>query len=437
MIGGIEDADRRRLFTQRLFNRLMFVAFVQKKEWLRLNGQTDYLNELWKSYQQTPTATASTTAGSRISSSSRSITRPVSDYMRANGASLLSGILGDVRYLNGGLFEQERGRPERSRSWCRTRPSRRSCKDLFNRFNFTVTESTPLDMEVAVDPEMLGKVFEELVTGRHETGSYYTPKPIVSFMCREALKAYLRSGLPDEAAGRHRALRRRARAGRAARSRSHSRQRCARHGLRPCLWLRGAICWACCTNWSSCGVASSVSRQVDPVSDYRRKLEIIQNNVYGVDIDPFAINIARLRLWLSLAIEYEGDRPEPLPNLDFKIEVGDSLTARHFGADGQLALRQKPVEDFQQLKATFLTAHGDDKRRLYADIQVAKKKLADLTHGGATVHGFDWPVEFAEVFADGGFDVVLANPPYVRQELIKDIKPRLQGSLRPAIQRYS
>jgi len=61
---------------------------------------------------------------------------------------------------------------------------------LFDRFNFTVTESTPLDVEVAVDPEMLGKIFEELVTGRHETGAYYTPKPIVSFMCRDSLKHY-------------------------------------------------------------------------------------------------------------------------------------------------------------------------------------------------------------------------------------------------------
>ena len=56
------------------------------------------------------------------------------------------------------------------------------------------------------------------------------------------------------------------------------------------------------------------------MTNYQRKLEIIQNNLYGVDIDPFAINIARLRLWLSLAVDFAGDRPEPLPNLDFKIE---------------------------------------------------------------------------------------------------------------------
>ena len=71
-----------------------------------------------------------------------------------------------------------------------------------NAFNFTVLESTPFDIEVAVDPEMLGKVFEELVTGRHATGSYYTPRPVVAFMCREALKGYLESrcvGLSAEA----------------------------------------------------------------------------------------------------------------------------------------------------------------------------------------------------------------------------------------------
>ena len=69
------------------------------------------------------------------------------------------------------------------------------------------------------------------------------------------------------------------------------------------------------------------SRKLDPTTDYERKLEIIANNLYGVDIDTFAVNIAVLRLWLSLAVEYGGSEPPPLPNLDFKIECGDSLLA--------------------------------------------------------------------------------------------------------------
>ncbi len=64
------------------------------------------------------------------------------------------------------------------------------------------------------------------------------------------------------------------------------------------------------------------TRRVDAVSGYQRKLEIIRNNLCGVDIDPFAVNVARLRLWLSLAVEYGGETPPPLPNLDFKIERG-------------------------------------------------------------------------------------------------------------------
>src|SRR5262249_52442662 len=74
-------------------------------------------------------------------------------------------------------------------------------------------------------------------------------------------------------------------------------------------------------------------------SNYRRKLQIIQHNLYGVDIDEFAVNIARLRLWLSLAVEYEGETPEPLPNLDFKIERGDSLTA----PDPRMGIQRHPL----------------------------------------------------------------------------------------------
>lgn len=65
--------------------------------------------------------------------------------------------------------------------------------------------------------------------------------------------------------------------------------------------------------------------EIDASTVYQRKLEIIENNLYGVDIDVFAVNIARLRLWLSLAVDYEGEKPNPLPNLKYKIEVGDSL----------------------------------------------------------------------------------------------------------------
>ena len=95
----------------------------------------------------------------------------------------MESIFGDVPFLNGGLFEQS-DLDNRSGVTVPNGVIEPILSDLFNRFNFTVMESTPFDIEVAVDPEMLGKVFEELVTGRHDTGSYYTPRPVVSFMCQ-------------------------------------------------------------------------------------------------------------------------------------------------------------------------------------------------------------------------------------------------------------
>lgn len=88
------------------------------------------------------------------------------------------------RHLNGGLFEED----ATDRNATVVVPDRAVdliLQRLLYHYNFTITESTPLDVEMAVDPEMLGKIFEELVTGRHESGSYYTLKPIVAYMGRE------------------------------------------------------------------------------------------------------------------------------------------------------------------------------------------------------------------------------------------------------------
>ena len=88
----------------------------------------------------------------------------------------LATLIGDVLFLNGGLFDKG----ELDDLDGVTVPDsaiERVLSGLFDRFNFTVMESTPFDIEVAVDPEMLGKVFEELVTGRHDSGAYYTPRP--------------------------------------------------------------------------------------------------------------------------------------------------------------------------------------------------------------------------------------------------------------------
>lgn len=412
-------------------------GFVQKKGWLVFEGRKDYLPALWEAYRRDEYDDnfyrdqlkhlffAGLNAPNEV------------DIIGINEGGYLRDVIGDAPYLNGGLFEKE----EDDRDDAIVVPDEAMegiLTGLFGRFNFTVTESTPLDVEVAVDPEMLGRVFEELVTGRHETGSYYTPKPVVSFMCREALKGHLGAKLPDDSAGAIRGF---------VEDQDPAGLRDPEAALEA---LRGVtVCDPACGSGAyllgmlhellDLRASLFATRSLDPISNYDRKLETIQRNLYGVDIDPFAVNIARLRLWLSLVVDFEGEegrKPPPLPNLDFKIEAGDSLTAPDpsGGYDVDI-IRRADVGEFNALKTAFLKAHGEEKKRLRKQIDELRRTISAWAHPGGKVPGFDWQVEFAEVFAgeadgtggEGGFEVILANPPYVRQELIKDLKPALKS----------
>ena len=96
------------------------------------------------------------------------------------------------------------------------------------------------------------------------------------------------------------------------------------------------------------------TRQVDNKTMYQRKLDIIQTNIYGVDIAEFAVNIARLRLWLSLAVDFDGPAPEPLPNLDYKIETGDSIGSPSPGTL-QLGIQQQLAGSIRRIEEAILS----------------------------------------------------------------------------------
>lgn len=425
-IQGIRDTERKRLFTQRLFNRLMFVAFVQKKGWLKFGKSKNYLDELWEDYRKNTKSKSRNFYRDRLKLlffTGLNTPNEV-NVIGINRGGFLKELIGEVPYLNGGLFEEE----DDDRDPQVVVPD--ECfnsilGDLFGRFNFTIAESTPLDIEVAVDPEMLGKMFEELVTGRHETGSYYTPKPIVSFMCKEALKGYLRSRVPGESES---AIENFVEGHDPAGLTNAEAVLEALRGIKVCdpACGSGAYPLGMLHELLDLRACLFATRRLDPISTYQRKLEIIQNNLYGVDIDPFAINIAKLRLWLSLAVDFEGDNPPPLPNLDFKIEVGDSLAAPNPSGGLEQGFRKALIDEYLGAKAEFMTAHGSQKVELRKKIAQLRETIAGWAHPDGKVSGFDWPVEFAEVFLSGGFDVIVANPPYVRQELIKDQKPHLK-----------
>ena len=427
---GIHAASARRLFTQKLFNRLMFIVFLERKGWLIYQGQHNYLQALWQAHLTERAADPSANFyQSRLTllffaglNTPHEIN--VVDIQRGG---VLEERIGRVPYLNGGLFEEE----DDDRDPAIQVPDgalEAVITELFYRFNFTVTESTPFDLEVAVDPEMLGKVFEELVTGRHESGSYYTPRPIVAFMCREGLKGYLQTKLPHETPAVIASF---VDARGAGALRDPEAALTALKQVRVCdpACGSGAYLLGMLQELLALRTGLFTARKVDAVTIYARKLAIIQANLYGVDLDPFAVNIARLRLWLSLVVDYEGAQPPPLPNLEYKLETGDSLTAPDPSGGVQPDMfRRQQIADYFDLKDRYLRAHGSAKLTLRAEVTAKEQEIAAWAHPKGGVQGFDWAVAFAEVFADGGFDLVVANPPYVRMELFKEIKPVLKAN---------
>ncbi|TAF05625.1 MAG: class I SAM-dependent DNA methyltransferase [Nostocales cyanobacterium] len=435
LISGIQENERKRLFTQKLFNRIMFIAFIQKKGWLNFQGNTEYLETLWQDYQNDKDTNTKNFYKDRLSLLFfHGLNNPQQhNIVDINNGGFLKDLIGSVPYLNGGLFEQD----DEDKNTKITIPD--ECidsilHDLFQRFAFTVTESTPLDVDVAVDPEMLGKVFEELVTGRHESGSYYTPKPIVSFMCREAIKGYLSKFIINNSKLRINEEENIKAINKFVDEHDSSELNNPEAILDA---LRQVKCCdlACGSGAYLLGILHELldlrqclfaNNKIGAESVYERKLEIIENNLYGVDIDIFAVNIARLRLWLSLAVDYEGEKPKPLPNLKYKIEIGDSLTAPSPASTGMI--RSELINQYRQKKADYMrTSDVNQKKNLETEIENLKAEIRLITYGTTTAQaGFDWAVEFAEVFTDGGFDIQVANPPYVRQELIKHLKPALQ-----------
>ena len=421
-VNGFPNTDagkeNRRSFVQTLFNRLMFVYFLSRKGWLTFNGDADYLNALWRDNQADPSQTNFYNERLRHLFFF-GLNNPQSRDLNFKD-SFMESIFGTVPFLNGGLFEQTE-LDQRGDITVPDAAIEQVLGGLFDRFNFTVMESTPFDIEVAVDPEMLGKVFEELVTGRHDSGAYYTPRPVVSFMCRESLKGYLEgqdTGLTSEAIASF-----------VDAQETDSIQVAQARRIADALAQVTVVDPACGSGAYLLGMMQELielqtalyNAGADAKALYDLKLEIIQRNLYGVDLDDFAVNIAMLRMWLSLAIDYEGEKPEPLPNLDFRVVCGDSLLgpdpSSGVEVQGTLGRDADRIKQLGQLKAEYLRAFdGSKKASLRQGIGELTEEIRQALGNVGVADGImDWRVDFAEVLNSGrGFDIAIANPPYVQ-----------------------
>ena len=493
--------DEARAWATRQMGRVLFLWFLQAKRWLGEpggQGSITYLVDLWARRSQTD-------EGEYY----RGILSPMFFDAMATGSSSRSEhpVLGFVPYLNGGLFRRSALEDRVNDAGEVSLPdevfdpeSDGSLLNLLSRYRFITRESTPDDQSVDPDPELLGRVFENLYQGdeRHDTGTYYTPRETVHFMCREALDGYLRdetrvhqgtlNALREEAVGsrdEHQPL---PNIPAAALIDALEKVRVCDPAVGSGAFLLGAIQEIVSLRR---GILFTQRRYVEPNHLYRLvsawKQRIIENSLYGVDINPEAVEICRLRLWLSMVLDMD-EPPEPnsdwaLPNLDFQIVAGDSLVDRVAGVtfkeswppprDLQLKLDlrnnlQRLESNIAQRRREFERTHRNPRRlrelrdliardqreivRLHlvdalekteADLEALNKKgrstktalrraqglmdrLGSLLHDVESTDfalvqkPFLWPIAFPEVLREGdphaGFDIVLANPPYVRME---------------------
>jgi hypothetical protein len=317
--------------------------------------------------------------------------------------------------------------------------------DVFDRYNFTVNEAEPLEKEVAIDPEMLGKVFENLIeeNRRKGLGAYYTPREIVHYMCQESLVNYL-----DTALNKENQLVPRADVEtfiHLGEQISHYEAVEAKYVIKmpKSVQQNARLLDEKLANITVCdpavgsgafpvGMMTEIVRgrcsltpyfnDVHERTPYHFKRHAIQNCLYGVDIDAGAVEIAKLRLWLSLVVDEEETKQiKPLPNLDFKIVSGNSLIGFPFKSQG--------LHEIEKLKAQFFE-ETDHNRKSTLKLDIARK-LRDCFASSKQSLGyevdFDFAINFSEVFsANGGFHSIIANPPYIDSEAMTKNNPKLR-----------
>ena len=360
---------------------------------------------------------------------------------------------------------------------------------ILNRYKFTIVENTPIDQEIALDPELLGKVFENLLasyneetktTARKQTGSFYTPRPIVDYMVDESLKAHLTRALVEKA--RKRELE--ARAGLdllfAYTEKEHAFTPAEVATLITAIDEVKILDPACGSGAFPMGVLHKlvyILGKLDPDNgrwkhtqlakldsapmreelerafadnndDYGRKLYLIENCLYGVDIQPIAIQITKLRFFISLVCDQKTNRNKkdnhgirPLPNLETKFVAANSLIGlpipdKDLFIESLVAPIEREIEDAYH--GHFNIQRRDQKLALQKKIKVLRLKLTDTlksslgaVNSAKAKHLAEWdpfdPQSSADFFdphwmfgralADG-FDVVIGNPPYVSIEKI-------------------
>ncbi len=499
-------------YSLQLLNRIMFIYFVSKKRWLKPD-EPRFMKWFWVKYkeQKRKGAIENNTFYEKwlkvLFFEAFNNLFSGKDYFPDE----LNKIFYVTPFLNGGLFN------ENDLDKCLVEIEDDFFDDIFEffeKYNFTIREDLPLYLEVAVDPQMIGYVYESLanvaeeIYERRDLGIFYTPRVEVDFMAKRALVEYLSKNLTDIPKEKLYEL------VFEEKDTEQYRDKIEKYFSEKGLWPKleevledlSVVDPACGSGAFLVGMLNILAELYKTIykhigrewNDYRVKKRIIGRSLYGVDVMFWAVQAAELRLWLQLVIETDIElkdrRKEPLlPNLNINLRVGDSLVQEIGGLN--LDIRnttlsdklKKKLEDLKQEKIKYYNSESTAKfakreelineeskifeeivteriEKLEEQIKSIGKRIHQLTKPIQTdIYGNDikepqealvkkeetlkrnlekiqeelsklrilfpkiqkrenklfvWDIDFAEIFVEGGFDIVIGNPPYVRQEKI-------------------
>ena len=490
-VDTLSDTKQHRDYVKKLLGRLVFLQFLQKKGWMGVpalntkweGGDKNYLSKLVDNYAN----------NNRLLSD---VLEPLffKTLNEKRNGDIADSKLGEnikIPYLNGGLFDKDRIDElyiDFPYAYFK------DLMEFFSQYNFTIDENDPDDSEVGIDPEMLGHIFENLLEDNKDKGAFYTPKEIVQYMCRQSVIQYLKTHEPSEQYAElieqlindgvvNPILQTKSVATRFTQLLKE---------VKVCDPAIGSGAFPMGILYVLYHAIHHLHSHAEPHGNFnstQTKRDIIQNNIFGVDIEQGAVDIARLRFWLALVVDAE--EPQPLPNLDYKITCGNSQICRYsldmpiadvfeeYNRIGKENARKEKatwskftLEDYKRLVVDYTEEHtdkvglrtkindikncfkttlaqGDIRQRQLAEQRVyeyeaiplfgkrkaeedpigyaaAKSKLNKLKEKEHAIlnnkkyeKSFEWRFEYPQLLDDKGafigFDIIIANPPYIKE----------------------
>tara|TARA_Y100000590_G_scaffold135293_1_gene154756 strand:+ start:3425 stop:6499 length:3075 start_codon:yes stop_codon:yes gene_type:complete len=439
------------IFTKKLLGQIVFCYFLQKKGCLGAkknqslgSGNKNFLRDNFSS----------------CISKKKNFYNDFLEYLFYDGLNTeninnyVESIQCKVPYLNGGLFEEIESYDWKNETLKLSNDIfsnnyGNGILDVFDLYNFTVDESDEFEIEIGIDPEMLGKVFEKLLPENFKKGkgSYYTHRPVVSFMCKQAIKNFLtaRDGLENFENFIHDLVNFTYLEDKEIiliinnfnnKKTLYKIDECLKN-LKICDPAIGSGAFPVQLMTEVVKIRKNILQSLnEKFSTYLLKRDFIENSIYGVDIDKGAVEIAKLRLWLSLIVEETNiNNVNPLPNLSYKIVQGNSLIQRYKNYDfdekdektNELFTddqTDKIKHDLIEIQKKYFNLKSRKKRKeLRKSLEEKINSLIikktqnnnkdDMFVNKTERNFFLWKIFFLDVFENGGFDIVIGNPPYV------------------------